>query len=304
MPAAPRRDHAWLLLGAVAARPAGHGGDRGRSASPAAWSGRSATWRSPPSSSSAGDLPARAPVDGPPEIRQVSNGLNRLAERIGDLLAHERETLADLSHRLRTPLTALRIDAESLASDAEVMTRVIADVDTLTRTVNEIIDEAQAASARRRERGDLRRVPSCASRAAYWHALAEDQERWMTVELPPARCRSGWPIRTWPRAWTSCWRTCSRIRRTARRSRSGCRSAPRAAPGSWSRTTGRGSPSGLRLTRPVERRLHRPRAGYRPPHCRGIRRHAHPRPFAARGRRGDDRPWPVRAGAEGQQAAH
>jgi methyl-accepting chemotaxis protein len=50
----------------------------------------------------AGDLTARSPVDGPPEIHQVSNGLNRLAARIGELLAHERETLADLSHRLRT----------------------------------------------------------------------------------------------------------------------------------------------------------------------------------------------------------
>ena len=73
----------------------------------------------------------------------MSNGLNRLAARIGELLAHERETLADLSHRLRTPLTALRIDAESLSDDEEVMSRVIGDVDALTRTVNEIIAEAR-----------------------------------------------------------------------------------------------------------------------------------------------------------------
>ena len=131
-----------------------------------------------------GDLTARAPVEGPPEIRQVSNGLNRLAARIGELLAHERETLADLSHRLRTPLTALRIDAESLSDDEEVVTRVIGDVDALTRTVNEIIAEA------RQPAGDGM-AASCdatavvGERAAYWRALAEDQERWMTVELPP-----------------------------------------------------------------------------------------------------------------------
>ena len=131
-----------------------------------------------------GDLTARAPVEGPPEIRQVSNGLNRLAARIGELLAHERETLADLSHRLRTPLTALRIDAESLSDDEEVTTRVIGDVDALTRTVNEIIAEA------RRPAGDGMPATCDATavvgeRAAYWRALAEDQERWMTVELPP-----------------------------------------------------------------------------------------------------------------------
>src|SRR5215469_12600798 len=132
-----------------------------------------------------GDLTARAPVDGPPEIRQVSNGLNRLAARIGELLAHERETLADLSHRLRTPLTALRIDAESLSNDEEVITRVIGDIDALTSTVNEIIAEA------RRPTGDGSGATCDATtvvrdRAAYWGALAEDDERWMTVEIPPS----------------------------------------------------------------------------------------------------------------------
>jgi signal transduction histidine kinase len=130
-----------------------------------------------------GDLTARAPLDGPPEIRQVSNGLNRLAARIGELLAHERETLADLSHRLRTPLTALRIDAESLSDDEEVTTRFISDIDALTRTVNEVISEA------RRPTGEGYGMACDATavvrdRAEYWGALAEDQERWMSVEIP------------------------------------------------------------------------------------------------------------------------
>ncbi len=132
----------------------------------------------------AGDLTARAPVDGAPEIRQVSNGLNRLAARIGELLARERETLADLSHRLRTPLTALRIDAESLRGDEEVLARVIGDVDALTRTVSEIIVEARRPAAS----GMAATCDACAvvrGRAEYWAALAEDQERWMSVEIPP-----------------------------------------------------------------------------------------------------------------------
>ncbi|MGN6678861.1 MAG: ATP-binding protein [Streptosporangiaceae bacterium] len=133
----------------------------------------------------AGDLTARAPADGPPEIRQVSNGLNRLAARIGELLAHERETLADLSHRLRTPLTALRIDTEALSADQEVMTRVIGDVDVLTRTVNEIIAEARRPGSNGAAAGcDATAVVR--ARTEYWAALAEDQERWMTVEMPPA----------------------------------------------------------------------------------------------------------------------
>ncbi len=133
----------------------------------------------------AGDLSARAPIEGAPEVRQVSTGLNRLAVRIGELLAHERETVADLSHRLRTPLTALRIDAESLR-DEEEMARVTSDVDGLTRTVNEIIREA-----RRPTDGTGRAACDAAEvvrgRAAFWRALAEDQERQMTVDV--AACR-------------------------------------------------------------------------------------------------------------------
>ncbi len=128
-----------------------------------------------------GDLSARAPHDGPPEVRQVSTGLNRLAARIGELLAHERETLADLSHRLRTPLTALRIDAESLRDEAE-MSQVIADVDELTRTVNEIIREARRPSASGgRVACDAAEV--IRERTAFWQVLAEDQDRYMAVEI-------------------------------------------------------------------------------------------------------------------------
>jgi len=131
----------------------------------------------------AGDLSARAAVAGPPEVRRAGAGLNRLAVRIGELLAHERETVADLSHRLRTPLTALRIDAESLRDGAE-MERLIADVASVERTVSEIIREA-----RRPGKGgggaqvlcDAARVIT--ERAAFWRPLAEDQDRRMVVEV-------------------------------------------------------------------------------------------------------------------------
>ena len=133
----------------------------------------------------AGDLTARAPFEGAPEIRKVSLGLNRLAVRIGELLAHERETVADLSHRLRTPLTALRIDAESLR-DEEEMARVIAGVDDVSRLVNEIIREARRPTESGGDAGcDV--VSVVAARTAFWRPLAEDQYRRMSVDLPPWR---------------------------------------------------------------------------------------------------------------------
>jgi len=130
----------------------------------------------------AGDLSARATVAGPPEVRRAGAGLNRLAVRIGELLAHERETVADLSHRLRTPLTALRIDAESLRDGAE-MERLLADVSAVERTVSGIIREARRPSSGTRASCDAAEV--VAACAAFWWPLAEDQDRWMTVELAP-----------------------------------------------------------------------------------------------------------------------
>jgi signal transduction histidine kinase len=128
-----------------------------------------------------GDLTARATVAGPPEVRRAGTGLNRLAARIGDLLTHERETVADLSHRLRTPLTALRIDAESLR-DAGEMAQLSADVEAVERTVSEVIREA------RRPTGGGAGIMCDASeviseRAAFWLPLAEDQDRSMMVEV-------------------------------------------------------------------------------------------------------------------------
>lgn len=131
----------------------------------------------------AGELSARAPAVGPPEIRQVGSGLNRLADRIDALLAHERETLADLSHRLRTPLTALRIDTELLSGDEELRNRVIGDIDALTATVNEVIAQARRPSPADAD-GSCDAAAVVRERAAYWRPLAEDQERWMAVQIP------------------------------------------------------------------------------------------------------------------------
>lgn len=131
----------------------------------------------------AGDLAARAAVAGPPEVRRAGTGLNRLAARIGELLAHERETVADLSHRLRTPLTALRIDAESLRDPAE-RERLVIDVSAVERTVSEIIREARRpgqAGGGASVTCDASRV--IAERSAFWRPLAEDQDRRMAVEV-------------------------------------------------------------------------------------------------------------------------
>ncbi|MEU4533327.1 HAMP domain-containing sensor histidine kinase [Streptosporangium sp. NPDC023825] len=129
----------------------------------------------------AGDLSARTVPDGPPEVQAVGVALNHLAERITGLLAEERESAADLSHRLRTPLTGLRLEAESLA-DPEESARIEARVDALERAVTSVITEARR---RVRERAECDAAAVTGARVAFWSVLAEDQSRHFTLDLAP-----------------------------------------------------------------------------------------------------------------------
>ncbi|GAA4195621.1 sensor histidine kinase [Microbispora amethystogenes] len=126
-----------------------------------------------------GDLTARARPQGPPEVRTAGLALNHLAERISDLLAEEREMVADVSHRLRTPLTGLRLEAESLSDPGEAA-RIEARVDALERAVTVVINDVRRRS---RERASCDAVPVVRYRVAFWSVLAEDQSRTVTLDL-------------------------------------------------------------------------------------------------------------------------
>ncbi len=131
---------------------------------------------------SEGQLSARAKVTGTDETQELARALNGLAERTEELLAAERATMADLSHRLRTPVTALRLDAEAV-EDAELSGRLQSHIAGLQRTIDAIVKEA-----RRPVRTDL--TAACdataivSGRVRFWGALAEDQGRQMRVQLP------------------------------------------------------------------------------------------------------------------------
>jgi signal transduction histidine kinase len=127
----------------------------------------------------AGDLAARADTHGPAEVRQVSAGMNLLATRIGELLAAERERVADLSHRLRTPMTALRIDAESLP-DPDDRARVVADVNSVDRTVNALIHLARSP-VQHNVAVSCDAAEVVHERVTFWAALAEEEARRVDV---------------------------------------------------------------------------------------------------------------------------
>ncbi|AGZ40332.1 ATP-binding protein [Actinoplanes friuliensis] len=129
------------------------------------------------------ELSARASPSGPPEVREVATALNQLAGRIQDLLREEREQVADLSHRLRTPLTALRLEAESLR-DEEEAARVTAAADGIERAVTAVIQQARRRAGERPATADATAVVT--DRVAFWTVLAEDTDRQVRRELPSA----------------------------------------------------------------------------------------------------------------------
>jgi signal transduction histidine kinase len=66
-----------------------------------------------------GALDVRAPTEsGPPEVRRLARTFNRMAERTETLVHAHRGWVADVSHQLRTPLTALRLRLDVLAGEA------------------------------------------------------------------------------------------------------------------------------------------------------------------------------------------
>jgi signal transduction histidine kinase len=121
-----------------------------------------------------GDLSARAAPAGTREIKGVAKALNHLAGRIQELLDQERESVADLSHRMRTPLTALRLDAEGL-HDPDEAARIVAHVNTLDLAVTAVIENARQPAEVVPVVADAARV--VAARVAFWAVLAEDQQR-------------------------------------------------------------------------------------------------------------------------------
>ncbi|WP_329389351.1 HAMP domain-containing histidine kinase [Streptomyces sp. NBC_01351] len=162
-----------------------------------------------------GDLEARVDPMGPRELRDAGIAFNAMAHRMTELLAVERELVADLSHRLRTPLTALHLASERMAGSPE-SARVEAAVCALETELQAIITAARTPLAvgpmgqgmLGAEAGDGKDAgkatgkgagarstsaapagPRCEAaevvcrRTAFWEVLAEQQSRPCSVEV-------------------------------------------------------------------------------------------------------------------------
>ena len=109
----------------------------------------------------AGDLSRRIPVTSDDEFGLLSRDINRMLDRIEQLMEGVRHVSNAIAHDLRTPLGRVRnkLDGalrqpQTLDSYAEVAQAAIADIDDLTRVFDKLLQIAAAESGMRPEYAD------------------------------------------------------------------------------------------------------------------------------------------------------
>jgi signal transduction histidine kinase len=89
---------------------------------------------------------------GVPEMDAIAQGLDTSAARIAELVAREREFSGNVSHQLRTPLTALRLRIEEAGGESDPMGRrreldaALAETDRLETTIADLLAHARHAT--------------------------------------------------------------------------------------------------------------------------------------------------------------
>ncbi|WP_436495800.1 sensor histidine kinase [Actinokineospora sp. HUAS TT18] len=117
---------------------------------------------------------------GPPELRKLGTSFDQMAASVGDTLAAQRAFVADASHQLRNPLTALKLRLVNLEGhvDSEAETHRVAasaEADRLNQILDELLSMARAEGAG----GEL--VPTdvdtvVAERVADWRVVAVSRD--------------------------------------------------------------------------------------------------------------------------------
>lgn len=138
-----------------------------------------------------GDLDVRVQPRGPRELAEAGYAFNRMADRLVTSRTDERELVADLSHRLRTPLTVLRLDADALDSDdtsagtfsdAELdrrrtIRRIRQAIVTLEGEIDVLINTTRKTVAQETGPSVCDASEVVRERMVFWAALAGDQNR-------------------------------------------------------------------------------------------------------------------------------
>jgi signal transduction histidine kinase len=143
-----------------------------------------------------GDLTVRTqPGYGPPELRRMAATFNMMAGRLETLVHGHRAMLADASHQLRTPLTALRLRLDLLATDAAPATAAELagaqeEIARLSRLVDGLLATARAeALTEQLETIDV--VEAVAERVSAWQPVADGHDVKLVAEVGGDSDRDG-----------------------------------------------------------------------------------------------------------------
>lgn len=148
----------------------------------------------------AGDLGGRAEVRrGPPELRHLAATFNDMAARLETLVGAQRAFVADASHQLRTPLTALRLRIESLetaTSESSTDTSQVrgdlvaidAELDRLGRLVDGLLALARSEASTGTAVLDV--ASGVVEVTERWRPLAEEHRVELRVEVGEAPLRA------------------------------------------------------------------------------------------------------------------
>lgn len=149
-----------------------------------------------------GDEQARALPSGPPELREIGDTFNQVADSLRDQRENRVTFLAAVAHDLRNPLTGIRGYTELIArretlppeEDIRRMVKLVGhEVDLLTRMLDDFLDTARIDAGSltlHMERVDARRVPEPS--VELFQAASERHSLQLTVapEPLPIQCDS------------------------------------------------------------------------------------------------------------------
>ena len=134
----------------------------------------------------AGNLNVGVPATGPPELRRLAASFNEMVAKLEALLHSQEQFVADASHQLRTPLTALRLRLENLAPQGEALgdeelEGALDELERLSALVDGLLTLARADRAASAP-AELDVASALDERVDAWSALAEEQRVQLRVQ--------------------------------------------------------------------------------------------------------------------------
>ncbi|MEM7767792.1 MAG: ATP-binding protein [Pseudomonadota bacterium] len=96
-----------------------------------------------------------AKINGPSEIEALANSFEQMTQRLKDAETIRADTLAELSHDLRTPLARLRLAVEMIKDGDELKASAVRQVEQIDRLIDQFMDYARDAHTEQTAEVDL-----------------------------------------------------------------------------------------------------------------------------------------------------